>query len=269
MRSATAALLLLLSSACGSSGGPRLETGAPSAGPFEPAKFLLEFGERRTTTLRPPERDVEALEAAVRATRGPERIAALRDLAIANLLAAETAEEREATRHRRAALRHAESAARWTREDWVKTEMAFVEVWSAWRAGRGNASGVAERFVRRNPRGGDLVFLAWMIRGEAAFDREEWQDAADAFRFALGSIEHPLYAYALYRTAKAQEHQGRADDSRQALREVVQLGCPADASEEARELAARAQSELGMPDVTREDGTRRAQICERAPAASE
>ena len=246
---------------CGG-GGPRLETtpGAAS-GEIEPAGFLLEFGAERTSTLKAPERDIEALEDAVRATQGAERIAALRDLAIAHLLAAEQAEEREATRHRRSALRRAESAARWTREDWIKTEMAFVEVWSAWRAGRPNASGIAERFIRRHPRGGDLVYLAWIIRGEAELEREHYSDAADAFRFVLGSLEHPLYAYALYRTAKAQEGEGRAEDARQALREVVLLGCSAEAAPETRRVAARAQAELSMPDVTSEDGTTQAQAC--------
>lgn len=255
-----AALALLLG--CGGSGGPRLETAPRASGELEPAAFLLEYGAERTSTLRAPERDIETLEETVRATRGAERIAALRDLAVAHLLAAEEAEEREATRHRRTALRHAESAARWTREDWVKTEMAFVEVWSAWRAGRPNASGVAERFVRRHAAsGGDLVYLAWIIKGEAAFEREDWEDAADAYRFVLGSLEHPLYAYALYRTAKAQEHQGRAEDAQQALREVVMLGCSAEAAPETRRVAAQAQSDLAMPDVTEEDGTTRAQIC--------
>lgn len=253
------AVVLLLG--CGG-GGQRLETTpAAASGQLEPAAFLLEFGAERTSTLRPPERDIEALEETVRATRGTERIAALRDLAIAHLLAAEGADEREATRHRRSALRRAESAARWAREDWIKTEMAFVEVWSAWRAGRPNAPGIAERFIRRHARGGDLVYLAWIIRGEAELEREHWTEAADAYRFVLGSVEHPLYAYALYRTAKAQEGEGRAEDAQQALREVVMLGCSAEAAPETRRVAARAQADLSMPDVTAEDGTTSAQVC--------
>ncbi len=255
-------VVLLLAAACGGAGGPRLEAPArPDA--IDPPRFLLEYAGRRANALSPPERSIDALEEARREARGDERRQAVRELAIAHLLAAEQAPERDATRHRRSALRFARAASRGTDDDWLAAEMAFIEVWSAWRAGRGGAANVAERFARRHPRSGDLVYLCWIIRGEVAFEREDWDEAAEAYRFVLGSIEHPLYGYALYRTAHAWKGLGRDDDTEQALREVVQLGCAADAADEAREMAALAQSDLRMPDVTLEDGTSRPEICSR------
>lgn len=46
------------------------------------------------------------------------------------------------------------------------------------------------------------------MRGELAIAEEDWDSTASAYRYVLGHLEHPLYAYALYRTAETQERLG-------------------------------------------------------------
>ena len=222
----------------------------------------MEYGAERTSTLKPPERSIEELEQAARDNRGAERRQAMRDVAYAHLFAADEATEaREARRHRRQASRFANMASRGSSDDWLKAETDFVEVWSAWQADRPGAGNVAERFTRRHRTSGDLLMLAWIIRGEVAFEDEEWDEASEAFRYLLGSLDHPLYGYALYRTAKIHEARGNTEEHRQALREVVQLGCRDDALPENERVARHAQQDLGMPNVTLEDGTTLPEIC--------
>ena len=81
--------------------------------------------------------------------------------------------------------------------------MAFLEVWLDFETEGRNAASRAERFTTRHDQSGDLLVLVWMIRGELALRAEDWEGARAGFRFVLGQLGHPLYAYALYRTAFA------------------------------------------------------------------
>lgn len=275
MRTSIAILVASLGCACG---GPQAT--AARADAIDPPALLLEVGASTTELLRAPEQSIEALDAARGEARGPDRRRALRDLARAHLVAAEGAEDREARRHRRSAERFAENAAQGSRDSAFNAEMAFVQIWLAWRGGAASASGRAERFTTRFAEATSLAPIVWMIRGEIAFESQRWDEAATAFRFVLGQLGHPLYAYALYRTAACLAQQGREEDSRQALREVAQLGCDGGAPASTMQVALRAATELGAGARTDPEGVTRPASCpeetstaaegeERPPALSE
>ncbi len=132
--------------------------------------------------------------------------------------------------------------------------MDFLLLWMDWERGAANVATRAERFTRRHDDAGDLLRLAWMMRGELALEAHEWQAARDAFRFVLGSLGHPLYAYALYRTAYAWHAEGDEEQARRALEDAAALGCAADASAPTSRIALRAARQLGVGQRT--DGAR-------------
>jgi tetratricopeptide (TPR) repeat protein len=229
---------------------------------IEPASFLMEVGASSTFVLRRPERSTEELMEARGSTAGAERRQILRELVVAKLFEAESAEGRSARRIRNDAERFAENAVRGSRDSNLIAEMDFVKLWLSWRANAANAASRAERFTDRHTRAGELLMLAWMIRGEIAFAADRFDDAIAAFRFALGQLEHPLYTYALLRTAHAYERLGRSEDAAQALLEVEQLGCARGASPFRVRLAAAAASERRSGVQRDDDGVMRPASCE-------
>lgn len=211
--------------------------------------LLLEVGAERIPSLRKPEEPVDALEDAVRAGRGPERMDALRKLARARLWAAEEAgDEAEAKRIRKAAARTVRDARGRTKNQAVLAELRFVDLWNAWRAEKNGAEEVAAHYVETQQEAGELEVFAWLLRGEMALAREDFPQAAEAFRWLVVQIDHPLYAYALWRTAACYRGMGREDDAKQALKEATEIGERRGAHAAAQKVAAVARAELG-PDA--------------------
>ena len=233
----------------------------------EPATFLQEVGGEASPALRRSELDIDALDARRREARGDERRAATRDLIAALAFAADDAEEsREARRFRRRAERHAEAAVRGTRDQELLAEVSFLRLWMAWRSGSASAAGRAERFTRRFRAAGILTTIGWMIRGEIAFADERWDDATEAYRFALGQLGTPLYGFALFRTAHAQRGNGDTARASDTLGEVAELGCDHDAPPALVRIATAAASEAGAGVRQDTDGVIRPAVC---PSPSE
>lgn len=247
--------------ACGASSGGGSTTPGQQARGVDPPAFLEEVGAASSPVLRRPERSIDELEQARRDARGAERRQAARDLVIGLMFAAADAEDREARRHRRRAERIADAAARGSRDRGLAAELDFAKLWMAWQSGSRAAERRAERFTIRHRQAGDLLTLAWMLRGEIALADERYDDAVEAYRFALGQLGHPLYAFALLRTAHAQRRRGNADQADQALAEVEQLGCAPDASPAVVRLAAAAASERGSGIRLDTDGVTRPAAC--------
>ncbi|MCC7539735.1 MAG: hypothetical protein IT379_26165 [Deltaproteobacteria bacterium] len=244
---AAAALACALSvAACGSSGARLPLASAPRV---DPARVLLDVLAERVPSLRAPSEPSDELARAARAARGPARVDANRRLALAHLSEAESADERAARRHRKAAARVAQDVARRTRDAWVAAEMDFVSLLAAWRGG--NAREVERRgeaFVERRGRdASELALFAWMVRGEAALGAQRWDQAATAYRVVLGQLDHPLYAFGLWRTAACYRGLGRASDARQALIEADAIGDRRGVHRAARQVADAARAELGLP----------------------
>ena len=260
MRLALVPAVLLV--ACAGASTPDAEEPTTLRAPAsDSAAFLLEVGGTLTDVLTRPSESIESLEASRGASRGEERRRIQRDLARAHMLAAEETEGREQRRHRTDATTAADAAAHGSHDDRLVAEMDFLALWVAWRAGQRSADGRAQRFVRQHETSRDLVLMAWLIRGEVAFAEEEWDDAITAYRAVLGHIGHPLYAFALYRSARAWHEDGRSDESRQALGEVRDLGCSADASPATLHVALAASTALGDGSVTGPDGRERPATC--------
>lgn len=239
----TTTFLVSLAIGCGASGGASSRT---SSFRIEPASFFVEVAATRTDLLVAPSRAIEELEAARESARGAERREVLVELARAHLVAAGPSADRETRRHRASAERFAKASANGSRDDTVRARADFVELWLAFRAGDRRAAGRATRFTRQRAQSGELALLAWVIQGELAFAAERWDDARAAYRYVLGQLGHPLYAYALYRTAQSHTGAGHADDARETLAEVALLGCSEDADEPTRRVALAAATDLGV-----------------------
>ena len=251
-------LTFLLVMGCGATSTPTRTTAAPSD--FDPLAFLMEIANSQTELLRAPDESVETLMERRTSVSGAERRQVLRDLARAHLALARTAEGREARRHREAFARFSDSAVNGSRDDHPNAEMAFLEVWLDFETEGRNAASRAERFTTRHDQSGDLLVLVWMIRGELALRAEDWEGARAGFRFVLGQLGHPLYAYALYRTAFAWHSAGDDEQARQALEEAAALGCDGSASEPTRRMALLAAHQLGL-GLRAEDGRNVPETC--------
>ena len=258
-------IMCLAVAGCGGAGAETRASVRPQR--IDVPELLLAFAQTHTNWLRQGEETVEQLEESMRAARGAERRVAMRELAVAQLLAAEVEFGRDARSTRRSATRTAESAARGSHDETLEAEMAFVALWAAWREDQGSAERLAERFVRVHLGSGELLIMAWIIRGEIAFAGEEWEPAATGYRYVLGMLEHPLYALALYRTAHCLRGLERNEEGRQALREVRELGCAQGAAIEVRRVASVASYELGSGVVLGLDGESLPADC--APATPE
>lgn len=191
----------------------------------------------------------------------------MRNLAYAHLWAAEVEQdERAARRHHRDAARVADRAGRRSRDSQLAAEVAFVGLWSAWRRGTANAAARAERFTTRHREAGELLNLAWMIRGELAMAAGDFEGAKAGYRFLMGYLDHPLYAFCLFRTAEAQRALGQMDDAHQAFVEVAQLGCPPDVVDETLRISIYAAHEAGVGAVRDANGIPRSASCAPAPS---
>jgi len=229
---------------------------------FDPAEYLKSYGAEHTPTLAVIPEDVETLEQERRSARGAERRPALRRLALAHMfLADEATERRDIRRHRRAAQRYARQVRRGNRDAYLGSEMAFLDLWIAWQSGSRNAARTADRFTDRHLQSGELLIMAWLIRGEIAFAKERWRPAERAYRYVVALIDHPLYAFALYRTAYVHKGAGRVEEARQALEEVSQLGCAREVDRAVAVMAERAAAELHTGMRTDPDGSRRPSSC--------
>lgn len=246
VRAFVLALFLL---GCGASGGSVRRS---STELFAPRTYLEEVAAGPTDLLRAPERSIEELQAARAASTGEARRSVLRDLARAHAALARASEGREARRHREAAEGFAEQAG--ARDERVALEMEFLLLWTAWANEVRGVAARAARFTRSHEDGGELLALVWMMRGELALEAGEWEEARSAFRFILGSLGHPLYAYALFRTGFAWHFSEDEPQSRQALEEAAALGCASTAPPTTSEIAVRAARLLGVG--TRPDGAR-------------
>ncbi len=233
--------------------------------------FLAEVGaEAAPGVFAFPTRTVDELEAARREARGDDRRRLGRDEAVALMHAADGAETREARRLRQRAERILDASARGNRDATIAAELDFVRLWMTWRAGStSRAARLAERFTTRHRAAGILTTLAYMVRGECAFADEDWDGATEHYRFALGQLGTPLYAYALYRTAHAQGADGQRDVGLSTLREVEQLGCDTSAARTTVRVAAAAASELSSGIRQGADGVVRPASCPEPSEADE
>lgn len=226
----------------------------PVASRVDPVVLLFDFAAERVSTLRAPSEPIADLEASVRQARGADRIELQTKLAVANLWSAESAmNERDARRQRRAAERWASEASRRSRDPWVVTAMDLVGLMAEWRDGARTAPRSAERFTTRHFDGGELLVVAWLVRGEIALAAQRYEDAATAYRFLLGQLDHPLYVFALWRTAHCYRGLGRTEDARHALSDADDLGHRRGTSPQAQRVAATARFELGLAPRTAEE----------------
>lgn len=239
------ALLLALVLGCG--GAPTVQGRVPTA-ELDPVAILLAHAENNTDFFAEPEQTIDQLKAERRNVRGAERRALLLRIAVAHLYAAAAAElddeSRDARRHRRDAQRRAQDAAQGSRDDAIQAKSAFVELWNAWRGHRSNAARLAERFTTRHRESGPLLFLAWIIRGEIELEEGHWREAERSYRYVLGQLEHPLYAFALLRTAHTLQERERGDEARDMITQVVEIGCHGELTPELELTVEAAANEL-------------------------
>ncbi|MGE0787757.1 MAG: tol-pal system YbgF family protein [Sandaracinaceae bacterium] len=257
--------LVGLFAACG---GATSEVRGSEDAAVVPATFLRELGAQSTAVLRAPTRSIDELDADRQAARGVERRAATRDLVGAYIDAWQTASERrERRRLRRVLDRMIDAGMRGARDATLDAELDFAKLWVAYVAEESSAGPRAERFIRRYARtGGALVGLAYMISGEVALGAQRYDEARDAFRFALGQLDTPLYAYALYRIAQAHHLGGDRSEAEQARIEVARLGCPREVPALTQRVARAASQALGAGMREDPDGVVRPASC---PAPSE
>lgn len=254
-----AALLLPLLVACG--GGPA--TKKLSVSDFDAPRFLGAFAEASTGIMKPePEIAATLADSITPKLKGAERRELERRLARARLAEAETAADLKQRKKTLAqAMRSAERAQKGESDGFRAAEAEFLALWIAWRSERPTRASLAEAFTRTRSDTVELYALAWALRGEIALEMERWDEAKAAFRALFGHIEHPLYAYALYRTAAAHAGAGEDDEQKQALTEAMNMGCARGARAEAMEMALLAAAELGERGRKDADGVTRPAAC--------
>ena len=64
-----------------------------------------------------------------------------------------------------------------------------------------------------------------MIRGAIELGEGHWREAERAYRYLLGHIEHPLYPFALLRTAHTLQERERGGEAREMMEQVIAMGC--------------------------------------------
>jgi tetratricopeptide (TPR) repeat protein len=206
---------------------------------------ILETLAATDPTWARPDTDIGTLEENARGASGEQRAWANRQLAMACLWASESAPSpRVAIMHRRCALKAARAVARGAPPR-LAAQMELVDLWVLVRGEDRAARRMADRYPNRHASERELLGVAWLVRGELELAGGQFEEAARAYRFVVGEIDHPLYAVALYRTAQCYRQLGRSRDADQALREVAALGRAAGATAQVRRVAAAARSELG------------------------
>lgn len=237
--------------------------------PLEGHVFLRAYGEENVSTFAEV-RDSETVQPLMRESRGAERKTLQRELALAYLALAEAeTEPRKARRAWRQTQQAAERAAVRVRDDWVRAELDFVQLWAAWRSGARNAARKAERFTSRHLRGGDLLLMAWAIRGEIALEAEAWDEARTSFRYLLGHIDHPLYAYALFREGEALRGLERSEEAALAFEQARDMGCDRAAPPAVLRIAALASRQARTDVHLDASGDPRPDSCAPPPVEGE
>jgi len=247
--------------ACASS--PETRTAPVTKEYWSAPSFLLDLGRERTSLFGLPVDDIDTLEKKLRAAKGSKtRRETIRLLVFAHLRETDgSADARKRRRHRRQAGRLAQSLAKVTRDANVSAEMAFAELWMTWRAGKRRAGGIASRFVRFHRDNHELLYLAWTLRGEVAFESKRYREAERHFRYLIGVPGHPLYAYALFRSADCFEAMKKKDDADEARKEVVHLGCRDDAEPLVMRVVKQAMQRLRISMRSDPDGKSRPAVC--------
>ncbi len=237
--------------------------------PLEGHVFLRAYGEQNVSTFGEV-RDSETVLPLMRESRGAERKTLQRELALAYMVEAEAeTEPRKARRAWRETQRAAERAATRVRDAWVRAELDFVQLWAAWRSGARNASRKAERYTSRHLSGGDLLLMAWAIRGEIALEAEAWEEARTSFRYLLGHIDHPLYAYALFREGEALRGLERSEEAVEAFEQARDMGCDPEAPPAVLRIAALAARQARTDVHLDASGNPRPDSCAPAPVEGE
>lgn len=217
----------------------------------DPSEYLLRWAGEWHPAVARPEGDSSGLEESIRGLRGSERHAMTLRYVAALIYEIEADELEASARDLRLAQRDVRNALRRLRR--VRGELAttrdFLELVAAWRGGLPRAVSLAERFTDRHSDATALHGLAWMILGEIYFEGERWTDAARSYRYLLGDLEHPLYAFASWRTAAILQEQGRDEEAGEMLAQIVRLACPANTPEPTLEVAAASASEAGIARV--------------------
>ena len=254
---------VFIGTACG--GTPTHSTPSTDLTQVAPDDFLLAYGRAHIDILHPAA-DVETAESEVRAARGAERRRAELRAAASHLEAAETArhERREARRHIRAAEQWIRKARRGRS---LRAEADFVQLWLLWRAERNNAGARADAFTRRHRDAGNLTFVAWVLKGEIALASRKLRKAEQYYRFVLAYVDHPLYAFALYRTADVHTARGNDDEAAQTLDDVIELGCVEAPSPETQSMVRAAARARDIELQQSPDGVMRPASCDRVRSA--
>lgn len=213
-----------------------------------PHEYLMEWAGNWHEPLDPPSDDPADLKSAIRGTRGTERQEATLRYLLSLLYQMEDARAEEDRLTIRRTTREFRSTVRKLRRarGTLAATRDFVDLLFAWRGEESRALRLAERFANQHEDESTLHSLAWMIRGEILFSKRRYSNAAEAYRYLLGQLDHPLYPFALWRTAAVHGERGEDTERDEILRQIVQLGCPDDAAESTAIIAAAAASEVGI-----------------------
>ncbi|MCB9597467.1 MAG: hypothetical protein H6719_32395 [Sandaracinaceae bacterium] len=134
-------------------------------------------------------------------------------------------------------------------------------MWASWRAGHAATGELAEHFTAEHPSAGDLLALAWMIRGEVAGAEQLPEESLAAYRFGMNRLGEPIYAYSLWRSASVQRESGDEAGARESLIGVEREGCSRDAPALVRQLSYDAATTLGHEVRVDSDGVMRPDVC--------
>ena len=244
------ACALLFAVGCGAS-TPTPATSSGGVRAVGPKNYLLHWAAEWQPLLAPPGATSEELRAQVRELRGRERQEATLRYANALIRDMAQAEAEEDTRGMRRARREFRRVLR--RLARVRGDLAavrdFIDLLASWRLGEERAQRLAERFTGRHEEPRELHGLAWMILGELQLEAEDLNDAATSFRYLMGDLEHPLYPFALWRTAEIHGARGEESEQRELQEQLVRMGCDPDVREETAMVAAAVAREAGIPRV--------------------
>lgn len=252
--------------ACGAASPPPAKI---KSEPLLPGPYLYAFAAETTALMKPADEGAAELEAQLKvAGTGAEKRELMRKLALRAMADAEAAtEDKVAKKLRGDSDRWARKAVKAEKDAYLLSDMEFLLLWNAWRGQRSGVAAQAERFSTNHADIAELATLAWAIRGEASLEDKNWDAAAQAYRFMFGSLDHPLYAFALYRTAASMSGAGRDEDAKQALTEAVSMGCAEGVAQRVLDVSLAAASELGLTGKRGKDQRLRPSTCKAGKAA--